>query len=262
MPLNWTDVSKYSFKALLLLERVQIGWLSIYPGIPKAELAAALRANPAVEWYLRHKNPQINPWLDEVMQHAGKFKGKRREAEIAVLRSIEDWIVYALDPHIYDAQPFLGWDSSELTSMIDFNHKIVLDIGSGTGRLALTAAQTGARLVCAVEPVENLRHYLVQKAFKMGLSNVYAVEGLITSIPFPDGYADVTMGGHVFGDDPRGEFEEMKRVTRRGGMILLCPGTSENEQTAHQFLVSQGFGWSEFEEPQDGTKRKYWLTVN
>jgi SAM-dependent methyltransferase len=261
MPLNWTDVSRFSFKAMLLLERVQIGWLPLYSGIPRIELAAALRSNPAVEWYLRHKNPAINSWLDEVMQHTGEYKGKKREAEIAVLRAIEDWIVYALEPETYDTQPFLGWDSNEILSLIDFNDKIVLDIGSGTGRLALTAAQAGARLVCAVEPVENLRHYLVRKAQHIGFNNVYAVEGLITSIPFPDGYADVTMCGHVFGDDPQSEYLEMRRVTRSGGMLILCPGTSASEEKAHTFLVEQGFEWSIFEEPLDGLKRKYWLTV-
>ena len=65
MPLDWIDVTDLSFNTLLLLEREQLAWL---PGwLPEPELAAALKANPAVEWYLRHKNPDLNPWVDQVM---------------------------------------------------------------------------------------------------------------------------------------------------------------------------------------------------
>jgi ubiquinone/menaquinone biosynthesis C-methylase UbiE len=65
-----------------------------------------------------------------------------REAELSVMRSLEDWLVYVIDPKIYDKQPFLNWDSKELLEVVDFNDKIVLDIGAGTGRLAFVAAKT------------------------------------------------------------------------------------------------------------------------
>ena len=59
------DVSKLSFKTLLLLERVQLSW---FPGwVPEDDLAQALKANPAVEWYMRHKCPEIENWLNWIM---------------------------------------------------------------------------------------------------------------------------------------------------------------------------------------------------
>jgi hypothetical protein len=61
---NWIDVRTLSFNVLLLLERVQLSW---FPGwVPEAELAVALKANPVVEWYLRHKCPELITWLDKV----------------------------------------------------------------------------------------------------------------------------------------------------------------------------------------------------
>jgi hypothetical protein len=84
------------------------------------------------------------------------------------------------------------------------------------------------------------------------------VDGLITDLPFPDGFADITMGGHVFGSRPETEYMEMKRVTKPDGMIIQCPGTDMQETEAHEYLVSQGFEWSIFEEPDNGHKRKYW----
>jgi len=259
MPLGWMDVSRVSFKALLLLERAQLRW---FPGwAPERELAVALKANPAVEWFMRHKCPDIAPWLDRITAGVRRAPiAETRAAEVAVLSAMEDLLVYALDPALYDAQPFLNWDSIELTGLVDFAGKTVVDVGAGAGRLALVAAEAGAT-VFAVDPVANLRQYLKAKARARGLIDVYPVDGLITELPFPAGFADVVMGGHVFGGQPAEEYAEMRRVTRPGGMIILCPGNNDIDTDAHRFLVSQGFQWSRFEEPRDGLKRKYWKTV-
>jgi len=256
------DVSRVSFNAVLLLEQVQLSWM---PGwLPEQELGLALKANPAVEWFMRHKCPQLNEWLDRVMSavHGDDLDDpvKIRQAEVSVLGSMTDLVVYAVDPGVYDAQPFLGWETNELLSLTDFADKTVIDVGAGTGRLALAVADQ-ARTVFAVEPVANLRAYLKKKARAQGLRNVYAVDGLITEIPFPEQTADVTMGGHVFGDDRDAEYQELVRVTKVGGMIILCPGNSDQDNEAHDLLVARGFEWSRFEEPRDGWKRKYWKRV-
>ena len=66
--------------------------------------------------------------------------------------------------------------------------------------------------------------------------NVYTVDGLITDIPFPDAFADVTMSGHVYGDQPQEELAEMLRVTRPGGMVVLCPGNNDVDDAVHDYL--------------------------
>ena len=113
-------------------------------------------------------------------------------------------------------------------------------MGAGTGRQSLTVARL-AKAVWAVEPVGNLRRFLLAKAKSLGHKNVYAVDGLITAIPFPEDFAHVVMNGHVFGDNPQEEFKEMLRVVKPGGMIILCPGNNDTDNAAHQFLVEQGF---------------------
>jgi SAM-dependent methyltransferase len=255
------DVTNVSFNVVLLLERVQLSW---FPGwVPENELAIALQANPIVDWYLRHKCPDLVPWLDKLSseyQNTTSLSVEEiRQAECKILSTINDLIVYVLDPSIYDAQPFLRWDSDELRQLVDFTGKIVIDVGSGTGRLALIAAET-AVVVFAVEPVANLRRYIKQKAEKNDFDNIFPVDGLIAEIPFPDDFADVTMAGHVFGDDPSAEYPEMERVTRTGGMVILCPGSSLSEPF-HEYLLFQDFKWSEFEEPTAGVKRKYWKVI-
>ncbi|NIM92188.1 MAG: methyltransferase domain-containing protein [Anaerolineales bacterium] len=262
MPVDWMNVENLSFNNILLLERIQLSW---FPGwVPESDLAIALHGNPHVAWYIRHKCPEVDEWIDGNMskvESADSYSPSEiRQAELKVLETINDLIVYVVDPSIYDAQPFLGWDTSELTSLVDFRSKVVLDIGSGTGRLALIAAET-AHAVYAVEPVSNLRRYLREKARCLGFRNLFPVDGLITDIPFEDGFADVTMGGHVFGDNPQEEIKELMRVTKTGGMVILCPGNVDEDNDAHLVLVSKGFQWSRFEEPEDGMKRKYWRKV-
>jgi SAM-dependent methyltransferase len=262
MPREWLDVSQYSFNSLLLLERVQLSWL---PGwLPETDLQIALRANPAVEWYLRHKCPQINDWLDQTMSvshEAGSDSPTRiRQAEANVLTSMTDLLIYATDPAVYDAQPFLNWDATELLSLTDFTGKTVIDVGAGTGKLSLLVAEMACS-VFAVEPVTNLRIYLKTKARARHINNVYTLDGLITDIPFPDRFADISMAGHVFGDDLEMEYNELARVTKPGGMLILCPGNNDVDNKTHKFLIEHNFEWSRFEEPRDGIKRKYWKTI-
>lgn len=45
-------------------------------------------------------------------------------------------------------------------------------------------------------------------------------------------------------------------------MIIHCPGNNDEENETHQFLVSRGYKWSKFDEPNDGVKRKYWKIVD
>lgn len=263
MHLDWIDTTNLSFNALLLLERVQVSWL---PGwLPERELALALHGNPAVAWYLRHKCPEISAWLDQVQAQPVATNDPQEiyAAEQTILRSMSDLLVYALDPAIYDGLPFLAWDSNELTSLVDFHDQNVLDIGAGTGRLGFTVAGL-ARVVFAVEPVENLRCYLRLRAKNLGFANFYAVDGLITEIPFPDGFGDICMSGHVFGGSPEDELRELERVTCPGGWVILCPGTSEMDDHAHQVLVQHAYQWSWFVEPgkHGGRKRKYWKAVD
>ena len=262
MPVKWMDTKDLSFNSLLLLERVQILWLKGLPAEVMPAMATALKANPTVAWYLNHKCPPISPLLAKLVALADPDNKPETiyAAERQVLKTINDWLVYVVAPQMYDNQPFLKWDDQELTSLVDFVGKIVLDIGSGTGRLAFLAAQN-ALAVYPVEPIANLRLYIKEKAKDLGFNNLYPADGLITDIPFHDNFADITLGGHVFGDNPEEERRELERVTKPGGMVILCPGNNDKDNLAHKVLTSNGYSWSRFEEPEEGWKRKYWKTI-
>ena len=260
--LKWIDVTEVSFNALLLFEPIHAEYMATIE--PDAQMGTAIKANSAVDWYLRHIYPPIGDYLDRCLTLAKTDASldEIRQAEIAVMNQYHDWLVYVLDPEKYDRLDFTGWDDGSLLGMADFKHKIVVDIGSGTGRLAFAVAPI-ASTVYAVEPVANLRRFIWQKRDELGLDNVFPLDGTITQIPLPDNFTDIVMSGHVFGDHPPEEYAEMARVTRDGGMVLLHPGTSaSSENEAHRFLVDHGFEYATFEEPGDGTKRKYWTTLH
>jgi SAM-dependent methyltransferase len=259
VPLGWLDTSEVPFHAVALLERFQLRMLAATEH--EESLAIALRHNPVVAYCVRARCPEIAGRLDEILARVGDVDAPEevRRHEVAILDSIQDWLVYALDPAAYDTLPFLGWDSQELSGLTDFAGKTVLDVGAGTGRLTFAVAPVADR-VYASEPVANLRDYLRSKAADLGRGNVFVVDGLITELPFPDQSFDVTMGGHVFGDEPAAEHAEMVRVTRPGGVVIHCPGNRDADDERHRFLMEQGFSWARFEEPGNGWVRKYWRT--
>ena len=259
MPVSdWIDVEGLPFETLLLLEDPHVRWLP--RDWPENELGVALRAHPSVGDFLRVRLRGDGGWLEESIEHAPDVDATTlRRCEVAVMARIADWLVYVVRPEAYDAQPFLRWSDEELLGLVDPRGKVVLDVGSGTGRL-LEPLIADAATVYAVEPIANLRRYLKTK-FAAHAGKFFAIDGLVTEIPLPDGTADVTVAGHVYGDEPGREIAELERVTRSGGMVILCPGTNDVDGNGHRALLAAGYAWSVFEEPGDGRKRKYWRTV-
>lgn len=260
MPLNWKkDLDTIPFESFLLFDSCQLGWID--ENSHRYAYAMLLRWKPWVSYFIRHKAPEKAQWLDGLeaeFQHIPLPS----EEQLAVLnyeviQSVEDWIVYVLDPSTYHNQPLLQWDDKELLDLADWAGKRVLDIGSGTGRQAFLAAPHCKTVYC-VEPVANLRNFLKQRAQKEKVHNLFVVDGLMTALPFEGGLFDIVTSGHVYGDEPEKELNEMLRVLAPDGQIILIPGNNDSDNPIHAYLVSQGFQWGRFYEPNDGWKRKYW----
>lgn len=95
----------------------------------------------------------------------------------------------------------------------------VVDLGAGTGNVALQAADLGAR-VTAVEPAARLREVIQETA---GARDLTVVDGTAESIPLRDGSADVILSNFavIFAPDPAAAIAEISRVAAPTSRILL-----------------------------------------
>ena len=254
----------FGIEDLLLLEPFQVSYLPGYA--PERELAAVLHASPMLKSHLIAKCPSISDFIERIM---GEFGAAADELELQscgerLVRGIPDLIGYNKAPEVYDAQEFHNWDFREVTDIVSLKDKTILDVGSGTGRVALEAAEH-ARHVFAVEPVGRLRRFIRERAAELDLSNPYVVDGFGHAIPFPDGFADVLITSHALGWKLEDELKEFERVTRPGGFIIHCPGTADRESNneTHECLISApwNYEFARYEEA-DGTKRKYWKQMD
>jgi len=250
MSFGWIKSEDYSFNSFLLLEEFQIrlalenrGWSKEKDEWSK-NMGIALVANPVVAWYFKHRCPKCVHLVDKLMDKAPTAIDKEvREAESYILLSLEDFTIHTTPEKMAKSCDYIrGWDKERLFSLADFNGKVVLDIGAGSGRLTFAAASC-ASMVYAVEPVSTLREFIRNKIADKVISNVRVTDGFVESIPYPDNTFDIVMSGHVLGDDLEKELVEKERVCKVGGYMLNVPGDSEFHIGSFKALVDKG--WEE-----------------
>jgi SAM-dependent methyltransferase len=104
---------------------------------------------------------------------------------------------------------------------------IVLDVATGTGNAALTAAAAGAS-VTGLDLTPELFDVARQRAATAGLEVAW-IEGDAEQLPFADASFDrvLSVFGAMFAPDQRRTAEELVRVCRPGGTIGVCSWTPQ-----------------------------------
>ena len=250
--IGWIDLEEYNFDCMLRMERFQIRlMLENLDARTGNAMAIALKANPKVAWLFEHKCPEKAEKVKALLANAPEnlSPDEIRLAELTVLGAFEDFVIYTTPEAMGKKCDFIyGWNEERLFELCGLEGKTVLDVGSGTGRLAFAAAKKAA-FVVASEPVDALREFMRDEIVRKGIGNMRVCDGLCDCLPFPDNSFDVVMSGHVVGDRFREEVDELTRITKNGGWLLDVPGDQHREISRNEQLLADG--WEEL--PYTGT---------
>lgn len=105
----------------------------------------------------------------------------------------------------------------------------VLDVGCGTGVVAITAARRGASVSGLDLTPELLEHARANEKIA-GCGAIEWTEGDAEQLPYPDESFDVVLSqfGHMFAPRPEMALSEMRRVLKRGGRIAFATWPPEH----------------------------------
>jgi SAM-dependent methyltransferase len=261
MPFGFIDPAEYSINCLTLMDRWIVRRIADNRSEAfRAALADVLANHPVLLWYVESKCPERREYFERQAENGRRDLRQLdlREVEMSLLASL-DWAVVYVYPEAMERVGYMDWDPQKLLSLTDFTNKYVLDVGSGTGRLAFAAAAVASH-VWVTEPVDRLREYLREKKERLNVTNMSVVDATVTSIPFPDSMFDISMSGYVVGEDIEAELRELGRVTKPGGMVIDCPGEDDRKQPdgPNPDLVERGFCWSHYVSKYGGDVYRYW----
>ncbi len=162
-------------------------------------------------------------------------------AEAFFARHAEDWDElrrrHSPDGHV---------ESRLLAALADAPLGTVLDVGTGTGRIAELLAEPAAHVVALDKSLDMLR-VARAKLQNLPAGQVELVQGDFTALPFAANRFDTVVLHQVlhFAVDPAAALKEAARVTRPGGRIAVVDFASHGQEELRQRFAHARLGFSD-----------------
>ena len=141
-----------------------------------------------------------------------------------VLRHLFWPLVYWLRPDDYEALVEGELIPLRLIDELELDGRIVCDIGAGSGRFSLVAAERAQRVV-AIDAVPELLRRLRHTAAERGLHNIETKRGAFACLPLADASVDVAVACSSFmvrgPHGGVGAVREAERIVRPGGTVAV-----------------------------------------
>ncbi|HEX9371246.1 MAG TPA: methyltransferase domain-containing protein [Roseiflexaceae bacterium] len=158
--------------------------------------------------------------------------------ELDTLDPIEAYALWAASYPPYAHNPLMQAEERAMLALLpaDLSGRFVLDAGCGSGRYLAHAWRRGARRAIGVDlsaemlaraasvEFEVLSSELIDTGnSKLKSQNSKLIRGSLDAIPICGDWADLTICGLTLGhlEDLRAPLAELRRVTRRGGTLLV-----------------------------------------
>jgi ubiquinone/menaquinone biosynthesis C-methylase UbiE len=143
---------------------------------------------------------------------------KKHEHTLKEMQQVSRMVEYLDNPERIKAFP-----PKELLQMLPIKKTDnILDLGAGTGYLAITAAQMVDGLVYALDMNANMLRIIESKAHDENITNIQLVKGSIDDIPLPDNSIDIVLASLVLHEvSPLSKtLQQIKGVLKDGGYFL------------------------------------------
>lgn len=159
------------------------------------------------------------------------------QASAKKIDKARDWtVLYGSEAEKYDIYAREYFDPSDLElktlrTLADFRNKVVLDVGAGTGRLAIPLAREVQKL-CAMDPARDMLDFMRKRLVELQLEDKVEIKEVSSEfIPYPSNYFDIILCVWVVCHFKNFEksFQEVKRVLKNGGTLLVVDHYGEDE---------------------------------
>lgn len=133
----------------------------------------------------------------------------------------------------------------KVLSKVNVKDKIVADLGCGTGFISLAVANE-VGLVFSIDNSTNMLMELKKSTLKKGLKNIYPLKSSLDNLTLFDESLDIifiNMALHHIRDAKKA-IEEMNRVLKKGGTVVISDVTEHNGEWAREEMFDEWLGFS------------------